>query len=210
MRTFGGLMAIVETLNSVGVSLFANPTAPPSQLSMGKNLVLAAVIIQLVIIVIFFVMAGIFHFRCVKAGFTRNNRALTTPLSTLYASMVLILVRCIYRLVEKTAFRSVWIRDLEELKQLSPLLRHEVFFYIFEASLILVNSVIWNIWHPGRFLPSSHRTHLAEDGTVVTTERKDANPGKRPLLVRTGNILTFGLLDLFRPKSKGLEGSGTD
>ena len=210
MRTFGGPMAIVETLNSVGVSFFANPTAPPSQLSMGKNLVLAAVIIQLVIIIIFFVIAGIFHFRCAKAGLTRDNKALTTTLATLYASMALIFGRCIYRLVEKTTFKSVWIRDLEELKQLSPLLRHEVFFYIFEASLMLVNSVMWNIWHPGRFLPSSHRTHLAEDGTLVTTEREDARLGNRSLLMRTGNILTLGLLDLFRPKSKGLEGSGTD
>ncbi|KAK0721779.1 putative RTA1 domain protein [Lasiosphaeria miniovina] len=206
MRTFGGLMAIVETLNSVGVSLFANPTAPQSQLSLGKNLVLAAIIIQLAIIIIFFVMTGIFHFRCAKAGFTRN-KTLTTPLFTLYASMVLIFVRCIYRLVEKTAVKSVWIQDLEELKRLSPLLRYEVFFYIFEASLMLVNSVMWNIWHPGRFLPRSHRVHLGEDGSVVITEPKDGKLGKRPLLLTVGNILTFGLLDFFVPgeKEKGRE-----
>lgn len=125
MRTFGGLMAIVETLNSVGVSFFANPVAPQSQLTMGKNLVLAAIIIQIVIIAIFFAMAGIFHHRCARAGFTRDNKVLMTPLWTLYASMVLIFVRCIYRLVEKTAFTSVRIEDVEELKRLSPVLRHE-------------------------------------------------------------------------------------
>lgn len=191
MRTFGGLMAVVETLNSVGVSLFANPVAEQSQQSLGKNLLLAAMVIQVVVVVTFFVMAGIFHFRCARAGFTRHHRAVTTPLYTLYASMVLILIRCIYRLVEKTMFKSVRVRDVEELKQLSPLLRHEAFFYIFEATLMLVNSGIWNIWHPGRFLPRSHRVRLGPDGVETMAEKKVDG---RPMLMRVGNVLTFGVL----------------
>ncbi|KAK1758982.1 protein RTA1 [Echria macrotheca] len=190
MRTFGGLMAIVETLNSVGVSLFANPFAEMSRQRMGKDLVLAAVVIQLVIILIFFAMASIFHIRCARAGFTDTNTALTTSLWALYTSMVLIFVRCIYRLVEKTAFKSVFIRDLEELKQLSPLLRYETFFYVFEATFMLVNSMIWNIWHPGRFLPRDRRVHLTEDGTLVTDERE---PIKRSLIENVGSVMTFGV-----------------
>ncbi len=194
-------MLIDEALNAIGVSLFANPTAAPVRVKLGKDLVLAAVAIQIAVILTFFVMAAMFHVRCSRAGFLTGRdqkaRRLTTPLWTLYASMVLIFVRCIFRLVEKTAFKSVRIRDIEELRRLSPLVRHEWFFYVFEAALMLVNSVIWNVWHPGRFLPRSRRTHLTEDGVEVTAERKvDA----RSLVVRAGHVLTFGVL--FRRKEE--------
>jgi len=191
MRTFGGLMAIVETLNSVGVSLFANPVAEPAQQNLGKTLLLIAMVIQIVVVMTFFVIAGIFHIRCARAGFTRHHKAVTTPLWTLYASMMLILIRCIYRLVEKTMFKSVRIREVEELNRLSPLLRHEAFFYVFEASLMLINSGIWNIWHPGRFLPRSRRVHLGPDGLEITDEK---TVDRRPILMRVGHVLTFGVL----------------
>jgi hypothetical protein len=199
MRTFGGLMAVVEALNAVGVSLFANPLAAQSRQSMGKTLVLAAVGIQVGIIMIFFAMAGVFHYRCAKAGITRRHRAVTAPLWTLYASMVLIFVRCVYRLVEKTRFTSVRVRELEQLRGLSPLLRYEWFFYVFEATLMLVNSGLWNVWHPGRFLPSSHGVHLGADGTEVT----EPKGYEVSLTRRVGNGLTFGLL--FRKKEKSRE-----
>ena len=44
------------------------------------------------------------------------------------------------------------------------LLDHEVFFYIFDAALMLLNSVILNIWHPARYLPRDNKVYLARDG----------------------------------------------
>jgi len=29
---------------------------------------------------------------------------------------------------------------------------------------MLANMVLWNIWHPGRFLPEDKRVYLAQDG----------------------------------------------
>ncbi|KAH6640417.1 hypothetical protein F5144DRAFT_609421 [Chaetomium tenue] len=146
LSTFGGLMAVVEALNAVGVALVANPAGGAQ--ALGTRLTLAALAIQVV------VHAG---------GETKVD-----------------------------------LDDLEVLRGLSPLMRYEVYFYVFEASLMLLNSWLWNVWHPGRFLPRDRHVYLAEDGTEVTG---DIQEDSRPLLAKTAHVLTFGLL--FRNKKEG-------
>ncbi|KAI8304059.1 hypothetical protein K4K61_006432 [Colletotrichum sp. SAR11_59] len=169
LTTFGGLMAIVEVLNALGVALSSNPSSTPEKQALGSHLTLAALGIQLVLIVIFICLAALFHFRVSKAKI--RPRSVTRMLSTLYASMCLIFVRCVYRLVEHTGSTKVDLDDMATLRGLSPILRYEVYFYVFEASLMLVNSLIWNVWHPGRFLPRGHHVYLARDGVEVVGEK---------------------------------------
>lgn len=183
-------MALVEALNSLGASLAANPTSSHSKQQLGSHLTIAALAIQLGIIVIFIALAASFQIRCNKAGV--HSRAVSTPMRTLYVSMGLILIRCIYRLVEHFGNTTVRLNDPEALRKLSPALRYEWYFYVFEATLMLVNSVIWNIWNPGRYLPRDWHVHLAEDGqTEVVGEELADN---RPLLAKAGHVLTFGVL----------------
>ncbi|KAG8415742.1 hypothetical protein J3458_009565 [Metarhizium acridum] len=196
LATFGALMALVETLNAVGVALSSNPSSDISQQKLGSNLIISALVIQLVVILIFVVLAGIFHGRCRRSNL--HVKAVSTTLVVLYISMALILVRCIYRLVEHVGNTTVDISDLELLEALSPLLRYEVYFYIFEASVMLINSVIWNIWHPGRSLPRSSNVHLSPDGETEVTDREDVDD--RSLLAKVACILTFGIL--FRKRTK--------
>ncbi|KAL2127574.1 hypothetical protein VTI74DRAFT_10462 [Chaetomium olivicolor] len=193
LATFGGLMALVEALNAIGVALSANPSSSQKQQALGSHLTIAALAVQLVVIMIFICLAALFHRRCVKASI--QTKAVKTLLLTLYVSMTLILVRCAYRLVEHTGNTKVDLDSIEALRSLSPLLRYEVFFYIFEASLMLINSVLWNVWHPGRFLPRDNHVYLARDGTEVEREE---NADDRPLLAKTAHVLTFGIL--FRRK----------
>jgi hypothetical protein len=188
-------MAAVEVLNSVGVSLSANPSASHGQQTLGGNLTIAALVIQLVVIVIFICLAGLFHRNCTKANI--HAKAVKTLLVTLYLSMALILLRCIYRLVEHTGNTKVDLGDLESLKKLTPLLRYEVFFYIFEATFMLLNSFLWNVWHPGRLLPKSIHIFLTQDGTEVEGEE---DLDDRSFLAKTANVLTFGIL--FRKKKQ--------
>ncbi|KAL4885923.1 hypothetical protein BJY04DRAFT_214120 [Aspergillus karnatakaensis] len=166
--TFGGIMLLIELINGLGASLAANPSSGSTQQSLGSNLIIAAVSLQVAVILIFFVLAGIFHYRTFKAGVT--PRAVIVPLRTLYVSMVLIFIRCIYRTVEHSGHSVKDINEIEVLRQLTPILRYEWFFYVFEASLILVNSVLWNIWSPGRFLPQSHSVFLGKDGVETYVE----------------------------------------
>ncbi|KAM7202627.1 putative RTA1 domain protein [Naviculisporaceae sp. PSN 640] len=206
LRVFGGLMAIVELLNALGVALAANPSSSQATQTLGKDLTISAIAIQLVIIMAFAVMAGIFQWRCRRTGV--RTTTVTTPLHTLYASMGLIFIRCIYRLVEHTGNTTVKLKDVEALKTLSPILRYEWFFYVFEATLMLINSVLWNLWHPGRYLRRSRNVHLAPDGrTEVVGEEEVDN---RSWVYKVLNVLTFGIF--FRqsgtPKIRKRSGSG--
>lgn len=182
-------MALVETLNAVGAALSANPSASPDQQTLASHLIIAVLVIQLGVIIIFICLAAVFHMRCTRAAV--QAKAINTLLATLYLSMTLIFIRCIYRLVEHTGNIKVDLVDMEALRQLSPLLRYEIFFYIFEATLMLLNSVLWNLWNPGRFLPSNSHTYLAQDGTEAIVE---VIPDSRSLLAKAINVATFGIL----------------
>ncbi|ROT39999.1 hypothetical protein SODALDRAFT_343891 [Sodiomyces alkalinus F11] len=186
---FGGLMLLVELLNGLGVALFANPSSGTTQQSVGGNMTIAAVTMQLMIILAFVWLAFVFYRRCRKAHI--RSRSVKTMRTTLYTSMALIFIRCVYRLVEHTGHTHKDLDDIESLRELNPLFRFEVFFYIFEASLMLVNSIIWNIWHPGRFLPRDYHVHLGPDGNEVAGEKDEDN---RPMWAKVVNAVTFGVM----------------
>ncbi|KAJ4308323.1 hypothetical protein N0V84_012163 [Fusarium piperis] len=79
------------------------------------------------------------------------------------------------------ALTKVRIDGVESLMTLSPILRYEAFFYIFEAVFMLINSILWNVWHPSRFLPKDYYIYLSQDGTEVKGQ-KDSDG--RPLLAK--------------------------
>ncbi|KAK4204766.1 hypothetical protein QBC40DRAFT_272351 [Triangularia verruculosa] len=194
MATFGGLMALVEALNAIGVALSANPSSSSeSTQSLGSQLTLAAIGIQLAIIVIFIAMASIFHVRFRKTGL--QSRSVSTVLWTLYTSMALIFVRCVYRLVEHMDHAKIELDDLEALRRLSPLRRYESYFYVFEATLMLLNSFLWNVWHPGRLLPREVHVYLGRDGREVIGQKERDDRG---VMEKIGHVFTFGML--FRQK----------
>lgn len=189
LAIFGALMALVEALNAIGVALQANPSSASSQQKLGSDLTIAAISIQIGVIVAFLVMAGVFHWRCHTANML--VKTVKTPLLTLYASMALIFVRCIYRLVEHLGPTSIDLRSEEKLKNLTPVLRYEWYFYVFEATLMLFNSVLWNIWNAARYLPKSYAVHVTEDGREVTA---GSDIDGRSSLAKIGNVFTFGIL----------------
>ena len=196
LSTFGGLMALVEALNALGVALGSNRStdATHNKQGLGNRFTLAALAIQFFVILVFVSLAGVFHRRCVKANI--HARAVSVPLTTLYVSMALIWIRCIYRFVEHCGNTNVQIDDLDSLKSLSPIVRYEWFFYVFEASLMLINSMLWNILHPGRYLPRSYHVHLSEDG--MTEVEGEDEEDDRPMVAKAGYVLSFGVL--FRKK----------
>jgi len=75
--------------------------------------------------------------------------------------------------------------------KLSPVLRNESYFYAFEASLMLINSVLWNVRQPGPYLPGDTHIYLAQDGTEV---KGGDGSEDRPLLLNIANTLMFGFL----------------
>lgn len=83
----------------------------------------------------------------------------------MYASTALILARTVYRTVEYFGFDRVVQTQGGEVP---VLLRHEWFFYVFEASLMLANTAMWVVFHPRRYLPGNNRVFLERDGVTET------------------------------------------
>jgi hypothetical protein len=182
-------MILVEALNGLGVSLSVNSSSSYQVQAIGNHLTIAAISLQLVVILIFVGLSGLFHWRCKNT--TVQIKAVSKMLWVLYGSMFLIFARCIYRLVEHTGGTKKDLDNLEALRKLSPILRYESFFYVFEATLMLVNSVLWNIWNPGRFLPKNYNVYLGPDGNEIEGEEQADN---RPFWAKVVNIISFGVL----------------
>ena len=150
MSTFVGLDVIVGILTGNGGSRSADTSNSPSEMRLGADLVRASIILQLECFVGFNALAAAYHYRCVQNGVL--NDKLQRIISLLYVSSALILVRNIYRVVE------VW----EGVG--GYLFFHEAFFYVFDGALMLVNTLMWNVWHPMEFLPNNNKIYLSKDG----------------------------------------------
>lgn len=166
--TFAMLAAVVESLSGVGASYSANQALPPGMQDVGKALLKASLILQLVIINTFIVLAVTFHRRVLKAGI--RNRSVNSSMLTLYVSTVLIEARTIYRTVEYFGLAGVRIQRGADLQNLPPEFRYEWFFYVFEASLMLANAYLWNIRHPRRYLPATTNIFLSQVDGVTEVE----------------------------------------
>ncbi|KAI1771598.1 RTA1 like protein-domain-containing protein [Hypoxylon cercidicola] len=168
LTTFSAISIIIETLNGVGASYMANQSLPQDMQQAGYALLKAALIMQLVVVTLFLILAAAFQTRCRRNGI--NHVKVNQALLTLYISSAIIMVRCIYRTIEFFDLASANLSSPGfDPSTLSPIVRYEWFFYVFEATLMLCNSVLLNIRHPRRWLPKSTKAYLAKDGTTEIT-----------------------------------------
>jgi hypothetical protein len=164
LSTFGFLSAIVEALNGWGASYSANQALPESQQAIGHALMKSSLLIQIFVTVSFVLLASFFHHRCLHDGI-RSNRV-QAPLLTLYISMTIITIRTIYRIVEYFGVANLRFGPGFDPMTISPVVRYEWFFYVFEASLMRINCVMFNVRHPRRYLPENNKIYLAQDGAT--------------------------------------------
>jgi hypothetical protein len=109
----------------------------------------------------FILTAAIFHYRIVQAP-TARARSLDVPwqryLSILYLASGLIMVRSVFRIVEYVQGGHGY------------LLSHEVFLYLFDATLMLVLVGVFAVWHPSAVV---QREKVAYAGDAVEGGRGD-------------------------------------
>lgn len=190
LSLFGGVMLVVETLNAVGVALNSNPSAMASSQTLGAVLTKVALGLQLGVLAVFSLLSGSFHYRCHMKGIP--SRRIKTPLLALYGSTILILIRCIYRLIEHIGNTKLDIDNYEALLDLTPLLRYEFWFYIFEATMMLLNSILWNVFNPSRYLPAEHNLFIGRDGAEMVDDEELVDD--RGWFLKFMHIFTFGIL----------------
>lgn len=165
LTTFGFVSMVIEALNGWGASYSANQSLTDSEMAAGHALIKTSLLMQLAVAACFVALAVTFHRRC-SAQSIRNAR-LRTPLVTLYVSTGLIVVRTIYRTVEYFGVAELkYNKPGFDAADMSPIVRYEWFFYVFEAAIMLCNCVLFNVLHPRRFLPRSNKIYLAKDGVT--------------------------------------------
>ncbi|KAH8424444.1 uncharacterized protein LDX57_002195 [Aspergillus melleus] len=163
LTTIGMLSAVVEVRNALGVSNLANNRLPEDRQKLGHTLMKTSLIVQVVVLLLFCILAGLFQHRCAKGNM--KSQRVSAPLWTLYASTLLILVRCIYRIIEHFCISSI-DRAYAKADDLSPILRYQWLFYVFEATLMLTNTLLWNGRRPRHYLPQHRNIYLAQDGVT--------------------------------------------
>lgn len=164
LTTFGALSAVVEALNGHGASRVANSSLSESAQETGRSLLKAALCLQLGVLGAFVFLVAYFHLKCRKHSLLPSN--LNNVLITLYISSALIGTRTIYRTVEYFSIADLHPAAGLEVKDISPIIRYEWFFWIFEAVLMTCNTFLLNWRHPMRFLPRNNKIYLGKDGVT--------------------------------------------
>lgn len=159
--TFIGMGAVIEAITGNGGARVANTSASQSYRDTGKGLLKAALILQLLLMVAFIALAARFQYNCTRGGVL--NSKVKRALIVLYTSCTLITIRTIYRTVEYFIASSVTIIDI---KDISPVLKHEWFFWVFEAAVMFSNTAMLNVFYPMQWLPRSNKVYLATDGVT--------------------------------------------
>ncbi|EOD47990.1 putative rta1 domain protein [Neofusicoccum parvum UCRNP2] len=133
----GGMLANADTQNDV---------------KWGERIIIGGLCVQLLFFGLFMLVAAIFHMRILRVP-TAKVDSLTVPwqrfLMVLYVASCLIMVRSVFRVVE-------YIQGSD-----GYLMSKEMFIYIFDASLMFLTMIIFNIWHPSRII--SHAAEKSSD-----------------------------------------------
>ncbi|KAH8736621.1 RTA1 like protein-domain-containing protein [Ilyonectria robusta] len=164
MTTFGTISAVVEVLNALGVSWSINPKIPSDLASLGETLLKASLIIQIVVILIFVGFVAWFQYHVKKRGLDIGS--VNAPCLTMYVTSFLIFVRCIYRTVEHFGAEALRTVKPGDIGSISPIIRYEWFFYVFEVLPMIAYTFLWNVRHPRKYLPQNHKLYLSMDGVT--------------------------------------------
>ncbi|KAH6673652.1 RTA1 like protein-domain-containing protein [Halenospora varia] len=111
---------------------------------VGNNVLIVGLAIQLATFTFFVVIVSKFHFLTRKEGNVSDEagHAWKKVLFAVYISSTLIIIRCIYRLVEFAL--GIWGYPFT----------HEWMFYVFEALPMLPAIAIFCLWHPAHYFAS--------------------------------------------------------
>ncbi|KIV99908.1 uncharacterized protein PV09_08435 [Verruconis gallopava] len=166
LTTFLAADAVCEVLIINGVQKIVDSRVNEHTRKVGNALTKAGLILQVTCFALFVLLAAVFHRRTITKGVCSKN--IRTVLFVLYVSSTIITARCIYRIAEFFEYGS------------GPLTHTESYFWVFEATIMFINTAMMNIWHPGCNLPRSNRTFLSKDGK--TEIRGPGYQDKRPFI----------------------------
>lgn len=119
----------------------------PSSVKLGENVIIVGLIVQIIFFGFFVAVSVIFHKRMVE---NPTSAAMGTSVDwrrymfVLYFASALIMVRCLYRVIEYMEGSSGVLQS------------YEYFMYIFDTALMLMVTLIFLAFHPSKIV-SGHR-----------------------------------------------------
>jgi hypothetical protein len=128
--------------NPIGGSLISTADTV-DELNRAKKLILIGLAVQLAFFGLFLIVTGIFHFRIDREP---TPRSLEVPVPwrrfilVLYAASAIVLVRSIFRVAEYQQGRD------------GELQSKEIYFYVFDSTLMFIVGVIFNVFHPSQII----------------------------------------------------------
>ena len=111
-----------------------------SKITLGQNIIIAGLFIQIAFFGFFVVTAGVFHYRLSKCNDCSPKSAIAVPwmkcLYVLYTASLFIMIRSIFRAVEYITGTN------------GPLMSTEVYLYVFDAALMFLTMITFSIFSP--------------------------------------------------------------
>ncbi|OQD66765.1 hypothetical protein PENPOL_c004G02541 [Penicillium polonicum] len=119
---------------------FLSSAKSQSKITLGQNIIIAGLFIQIAFFGFFVVTAGVFHYRLSKCNDCSPKSAIAVPwmkcLYVLYTASLFIMIRSIFRAVEYITGTN------------GPLMSTEVYLYVFDAALMFLTMITFNIFSP--------------------------------------------------------------
>lgn len=131
---------VISFLAQCAGGAFLASAKSQSKITLGENIIIAGLFIQIAFFGFFIVTAGIFHYRLWKCRDCVSMSAITVPwkkcLFVLYTASLFIMIRSIFRAIE-------YITGTD-----GPLMSTEVYLYVFDAALMFLTMITFNIFSP--------------------------------------------------------------
>ncbi|OAQ98542.1 hypothetical protein LLEC1_04166 [Akanthomyces lecanii] len=152
-RVFVGGDVVSFLLQGAGGAMQASDASvKPGRQDLAKILVVGGLVLQLVAFSFFVILTAAFHLR-IRRQPTVASAALDIPwvryTYVLYFGSSMVMIRSIFRVIEYIQGRDGY------------LISHEVFFYVLDATMMLVVSIEFNAAHPSKLAWSSRKHELS-------------------------------------------------
>ncbi|KAI9889893.1 MAG: hypothetical protein M1814_004728 [Vezdaea aestivalis] len=161
VQIFGGLLASTTSGDEIN-----------SRVRLGGRIYTGGVALQQALILFFLCLAIAFHRRVRKESVVVRETSWKILLYVLYASLTLISLRVIFRIVE--------FSNLDN----PTLAKHEVYTYVLDAMPMFLAAALFNIYHPGRVLvgpESEFPKYTRAEKRVMKTEQKARKAEKKAM-----------------------------
>jgi hypothetical protein len=121
---------------------------------LGQNVITGGLGIQVLFFGFFIIVSALFHLR-MRAAPSLVSQTVNVPwqqyLFVLYAASFLIMIRSVFRIAEYV------------MGQDGALLTHEVYLYVFDAGLMFLAMVLFNVRHPSNIISNAHKAGHVRD-----------------------------------------------